>query len=85
MGEKITAELLGREAEIEIGRPSFGEVAAAVDLGGGAGDIALVRLLVVAIDGVPLESCEFTEAMAALEPITTFLSAGAKTPAPPAT
>ena len=83
--EKITAQIGGRTAEVEINRPLFGQVADAMAIEGPASEIALTRLLVAAIDGKPLDQCDFVEAMQALQPVSAFLNAGVEAPAKPAT
>lgn len=83
--QTIEADLGGRTAEIEIGRPTFGQVADAVDGTGPEAEIALVRHMVKAIDGVPVNECDFQDALAALEAVTAFMSAGGLAPETPAT
>ncbi|MXY07650.1 MAG: hypothetical protein F4169_04580 [Gammaproteobacteria bacterium] len=79
--QTIEADLDGRTAQIEIGRPTFGQVADAVDGTGPVAEIALVRHMVKAIDGVPVDDCDFQDALAALEAVTAFMSAAATSPA----
>lgn len=82
MAQTIKADIDGRQVTIELGRPRFGDVADSIDgVDGAAGEIRLVRLLVHSIDGVPIDDCEFQDAMAALTAVAGFMSAAATSPA----